>query len=459
VRSLTTGLATPGDRVAVAVSGGADSVALAWLLHDVVATGVIDLTLSGLVHVNHGLRGDESDRDEAFVRALAGRLGVPCAVTRVAVAEEARAAHRSLESAARAARDRWFAEALEVLGASTVATAHTADDQAETVLLRLLRGSAARGVGGIRPRRGWLIRPLLDVRRTALRADLLARGESWCEDSSNADRSIPRNAIRHDLLPVLERLAPGGIAALARFAGLARDDERELERRAIELAQKIVLDKRDTVVLDRAAVAALPPALARRVVREALERVHPHLVGARAIDAIRELAGADTTKGRLSLPGVTAEIRPETPRELVLVPGARRTPTPAFDWPLPVPGSVAVPEAGVRVVAERVDAVTLGPWPNGQGPLAAVQESALRHGLRVRGRRPGDRLRPLGAPGRRKVQDVLVDRKVPRHERDRVPIVVDAEGQIVWVAGHALADECRVTAPESGVVLLKIIDL
>jgi tRNA(Ile)-lysidine synthase len=452
-------LAAPGDRVAVAVSGGADSVALAWLVHDLVATGEMDLTLAGLVHVNHGLRGEESDRDEAFVRALAARLGVPCAATRVAVADQARAEHRSIESAARAARDRCFAAAIDALGLTSVATAHTADDQAETVLLRLLRGSAARGVGGIRPRRGRLIRPVLDVRRAALKADLRARGESWCEDSSNADRSIPRNAIRHDLLPVIEQLAPGGVAALARFAALARDDESELQHRAIELVQKIVLEKSGTVVLDRAAVARLAPALARRVVREALERVNPHVVGAQAIDAIRELAGADTTKGRLSLPGVAAEIRADAPGQLVLLPGSMPAPAVAFDWRLPVPGSVAVPEAGVRVVAERVDLAGRGPWPNGRGTVAAVQASAIRSGLRVRGRRPGDRLRPLGAPGRRKVQDLLVDRKVPRHDRDRVPIVVDEDGQIVWVAGHALADGCRVTAPESGVVLLKIIDL
>jgi tRNA(Ile)-lysidine synthase len=124
-----------------------------------------------------------------------------------------------------------------------------------------------------------------------------------------------------------------------------------------------------------------------------------------------------------------------------------------------VPGSVEVPEAGVRLVAEVAETAGSRSWPNGRGPAAAVQGEGLQGGLRVRSRRPGDRLRPLGAPGRRKLQDVLVDRKVPRLDRDRVPIVVDDRGRIVWVAGYALAEEFRVTRPESGVVLLKIIDL
>jgi tRNA(Ile)-lysidine synthase len=451
-------LVAPGDRVAIAVSGGADSVALAWLMHDLQASGEAAFTLAGVVHLNHCLRGAESDRDEAFVRALSERLGLAVDIARRDIAADARAAHRSIEATAREARDAFFTDAAVRLGASSVATAHTADDQAETVLLRLLRGTGARGAGGIRPRRGCLVRPLLDVRRAALRADLVARGEAWCEDSSNAERSIPRNAIRHDLLPAIERLAPGGVTALTRFAALARDDEAALEAAAIEAARKIVSLDGAAVRLSRALLAGLAPAVARRVVRGALERVSAAGVAARHIDAIRALAAADTSKGHVDLPGTAVDF---TPEQAVLTPAARRgrRAEGGFDWPLVVPGSVEVPEAGVRLVAEVADTAGSRSWPSGRGRAAAVQGEALHGGLRVRSRRPGDRLRPLGAPGRRKVQDVLVDRKVPRLERDRVPIVVDGTGRIVWVAGYALAEEFRVTRPESGVVLLKIIDL
>jgi tRNA(Ile)-lysidine synthase len=451
-------LVAPGDRVAIAVSGGADSVALAWLLHDLEASGEAAFSLAGLVHVNHGLRGAESDRDEFFVCALGERLGLAVDVARRDIAADARAARRSIEATARDARDACFTAAAVRLRASTVATAHTADDQAETVLLRLLRGSGARGAGGIRPRRGCLVRPLLDVRRAVLRADLVARGEAWCEDSSNAERSIPRNAIRHDLLPAIERLAPGGVTALTRFAALARDDEAALEAAAIEAARKIVSSHDAAIRLSRALLGGLAPAVARRVVRGALERVSVAGVAARHIDAIRALSAADTSKGHLDLPGAAVDFTPEL---AVLTPaaGRGRQAEGGFDLPVPVPGSVAVLEAGVRLVAEVADSGESRSWPNGRGRAAAIQGAALRGGLRVRSRRPGDRLRPLGAPGRRKVQDVLVDRKVPRLERDRVPIVVDDTGRIVWVAGHALAEEFRVTRPESGVVLLKIIDL
>ncbi|HEY6358903.1 MAG TPA: tRNA lysidine(34) synthetase TilS, partial [Vicinamibacterales bacterium] len=226
---------------------------------------------------------------------------------------------------------------------------------------------------------------------------------------------------------------------------------------AIEVAPKIVSFDGDAVRLSRASLAALSPAVARRVVRGALERVSLAGVAARHIDAIRAPGTADTSKGHLDVPGAAVDFSPE---EVVLTPAAsrRRWAEGGFDRPLAVPGAVDLPEAGVRVVAE-VDRGASGGLPSGRGPAAAVQAEACQGGLRVRSRRPGDRLRPLGAPGRRKVQDVLVDRKVPRRERDRVPIVVDDRGRIVWVAGHALADEFRVTRPESGVVLLKIIDL
>jgi tRNA(Ile)-lysidine synthase len=316
-----------------------------------------------------------------------------------------------------------------------------------------------RGAGGIRPRRGILIRPLLDTRRAALRAELVTRGEAWCEDSSNADRAIPRNAIRHDLLPVIERLAPGGIAALARFAALAQDDEAEIDKRAIEVASGIVLLEDGRVRIGRRALAALSPAVARRVVRRALEHVSPPSVSARSIDVIRKLAAADTSKRHVDVTGLAIDI---TGADLWIAPGGGRSGRTSPDGDervLAVPGSVDVAEAGARVTAERADGIQFERWPNGRGPIVAVQASSIKGALRVRSRRPGDRLRPLGAPGRRKVQDLLVDRKVPRAERDRVPIVVDETGQIVWVAGHALADQCRVTAPECGVVLLKIIDL
>jgi tRNA(Ile)-lysidine synthase len=458
------GLLKRGERVAVAVSGGSDSVALARLLHEIAAAGKIPF--AGLLHLNHGLRGEASDGDEAFCRALAERLACPIDVGRIDGAALARALSQSIETASRTARYEFFEAAARRLGADVVATGHTLDDQAETVMLRLLRGAGARGLGAVRPRRGPFVRPLLDVRRADLRRYLASIGETFREDASNQDLSIARNRIRHELMPVIGRLAPGGLRALARTAALARDDENFLQRAAIEAGRSLVLSRRDGYLrVDCPAFAAVPPALGRRLAREFLLGVRPGAAfTARHIDAVRELAAADKPNGHLDLPGVEAQ------RDGAVLNIARRAEMSGqfggrrglkkgegFERSLAVPGAVDLPEAGVRIAASRHGR----PPRDHQGPERSVmlQASALTMPLAVRSRRPGDRFRPLGAPGRRKLQDVLVDRKVPRAERDALPLVVDAADRIVWVVGVAIAEECRVTTPLAGVVILKVRNL
>ena len=447
-----------GARVLVAVSGGADSVALAWLLADLAERGVI--VLAGVGHLNHQLRGAEADADEAFVAALAVRLRVPCKSARVDVAALAAARGESIEAAARRARYAWLAEAAEALGATHIATGHTLDDQAETVLLRLLRGAGTRGLSGIRATRGAVIRPLLDSRREDVRAYLSARGEAFREDASNQDTSIPRNRIRHELLPVINRLAPGGLAALARTARLAADDEAVLQSRATVAAGFVVSHDADGVRLRRGLLVALPPAIGRRVIRGGIERVVP-------LEAPRLTSGhiesvwrsvLDGGRRRIDLPGVRVDVAPDAVW-LRGVAGERQSGDgcPEFAYPLEVPGVLTVPEAGWSISAERRDQNAAEGVELCVGPRAAlrivVPASLVGDAVTVRNRRPGDRIKPIGGSGRKKVQDLLVDQKVPRDKRDRVPVVVGADGRVVWVVGVAMADEFRVTAPQSEVVV------
>lgn len=430
--------ALAGHRVAAAVSGGADSVALALWLHAYAPR----VTLAGLIHVNHHLRGADSDRDEAFCRRLAGRLGVPIEVVHAPIED---AGTRSPEAAARAARYRAFAKAATRLDASRVATAHTADDQAETVLLRLLRGTTSRGLAGIRAVRGLYVRPFLSCRRADLRAWLSTAGETWCEDATNANRAIARNRVRHDLLPVIEHIAPGAVPALARAAALAEDDEDVLQAEAIKMAASVVLTE-DTAgaELDRERLRALPPAIARRVLRNVLERVAPRSSwSAGHLDAIRRLAGRHEGGGSLHLPGVLAERVSNVVRfragAVVAVTG--------YVYPLPLPGTLVVPEAGVEIIAS---AVASDEHPAAYS-LVVPPDAPLP--LIVRNRRPGDRVQ-LGG-GTRKVQDLLVDAKIPRSERDRVPLVVAADGQILWVIGVPGARRQPPGAPAVGMVVLR----
>ncbi len=440
-------------RVAVALSGGPDSVALAWLLRDLESQ--CGWRVAGLIHVHHGLRGTEADADEAFCRALAARMDLPIHVTRVDVGQLARDRRVSMEVAGREARYAAFKTAAAALGATSVATGHTVDDQAETVLLRLLRGAGSRGLSAIRPRLGRYVRPLIDCRRAAIRAYLDARREPFREDASNQDLSIPRNWVRYTLLPVLLDGWPGAVVALARFAELAADDEACLMALANEAGARGD-DLDGCVALDLGVLDALPAALGRRVIRGALEGVGG-VPTFRDIEAVSRLARADKKEGQLDLRALTVRRvgrrlrfdRAGGPRaESERVTGAPR--------PLSVPGEVTLPETGLTIRASLEARVDLAARPSLSGQIAFLQADALPRFLAVRYRRPGDRLRPLGAPGTRKLQDWFVDRKVPRAERDRVPLVVDERDRIVWVAGFIIAHEYRVTAPAEGVVVLEL---
>jgi tRNA(Ile)-lysidine synthase len=443
-------LAGDADAIVVAVSGGADSVALLLILHALAARA--PWRLAGVVHVNHGLRGAESDDDEAFVRALAARLSLPVEVAHVDVRGRARDRRQSIEAAARDLRYAAFADARAALGGTLVATGHTRDDQAETVLLRLLRGAGSRGLAGIRPRRGRTIRPLIDCPRDDLRAWLGTAGEPFREDASNADLAIARNRVRHTLLPVLERDWPGAARALARAAELAADDERVLARTAKEMAPALSLSAGSGVQLDVRGLAPLPAAIARRIVRDAIESAGG-TASLRDIEAVRRLARAPRPDGRLDLGGFEVSRRGPVLRFRAARPRGGRVPP--FEYVLPVPGDVHVVETGATIRASIRKGLP-DTVPGAGRDEAWVALSAVTLPLVVRSRRPGDRLRPFGAPGSRKLQDVLVDAKVPREARDRVAVVADAQGTLLWVAGVAAAEAGRVTALDADVVILQI---
>jgi tRNA(Ile)-lysidine synthase len=459
------GLWRDDDRVAVAISGGPDSVALTLLLAELAPQRALQKfevrsskfevfrgarwLLAGLIHVDHQLRGAESDADAAFCAALAARLDLPIDRTSVDVTSHAARERRSLEASARELRYEAFAAAATRLGATVVVTGHTADDQAETVLLRLLRGATMRGASAIRWRRGLYARPLLECRRAELRAYLAGRGEAFREDSSNADETIPRNRLRRALMPAIEEMWPGGVPALARFAALAADDEALLTTMAEDCGVR-VRSAADGVELKRGPLAALPAPIARRVVRAGLEAIGSR-PAARDVEAVLRLAASSKQRGRLTLHGVRVDVDGDAIRVGLARPSEPRA---AFEYVLPVPGAVEIRETGMTVLASML---TSPERPVGTPDVAVLQASAVAGPLTVRTRRPGDRFRPLGAPGTKSLQDLLVDRKVPLLARDAVPVVADRDGRIVWVAGVEIAHDCRVTRPEDGMVKLELV--
>ena len=464
-----------GGRVLVALSGGPDSVALTLLLRELEQTGSV--TVAGVAHLNHGVRA-EADADEAFCRDLAAQLGIEFRSERVDVPALAKADGRSLEDAGRRARYAFLDRVRSELAADAIATGHTRNDQAETFLLRLIRGAGPRGLGGIYPVTGSVIRPLIDTRREELLEWLASRNQPYCEDVTNTDVGIPRNRVRHELLPLLERrFSPGIVQVLAREAEIARADHDYIEKLAIESADLIVLRNSGgeraplssrsspadfvAVELDAAGVAALPHAVAARLARLALAVLAPdRFVSSEHVEAVVSLVAGEGVS--VSLPGQQASRRgPVIVLEPAFARGAPARSRPfenSFDVSLSIPGEVVLAPQGWAISAH----LQTGNQPElpstpGSGALSAeVQAGRLAGPLGVRSRRPGDWLRPAGLGGRRKkLQDLLVDRKIPREHRDFLPLVVDGQGRIVWVVGLAVAEDFRVTEPSQGVILLK----
>jgi tRNA(Ile)-lysidine synthase len=422
-----------GETVLVGVSGGADSIAL---LHCLLALAPeLDLALS-VVHVNHGLR-PEADADQAFVEELAARWGVPVSVERVTVST---AGGQSPEAAARAARYAAFRRAAERIGASRVALGHTADDQAETVLMRLLQGAGPRGLAGIPPVRGLYIRPLLEVRCHRIEAELRRLGVAWREDPTNRDPKFLRNRIRHDLLPFLgSGFQPRIVDALCRAGALTRALVTDLEALAARELDRLALSRDREIVLPLQGLQALPAGVGEELLRQALGRLgEKGPLRAWAQQTFRQfLEGADPIGarpiGRILLERSMGQLRL-----------SRGSPAPLPERLLPVPGSLVLPEIGLAIEARTFER-PLGYRPPTDSSRVAFDRDQLAAPLSVRSRRPGDAFHPFGAPGSKSLKAFLIDAKLPRWERARLPLVV-AGGEIVWVVGLRRGSAAPVTA-------------
>jgi tRNA(Ile)-lysidine synthase len=468
-------------RVVAAVSGGSDSVALASLLRELDAHGA--LRLAGIAHFNHQLRAT-ADRDEQLAAAVATALDLAVFVDREDVAARARAERRSIEDAAHAARYAFFERARLHFDADVVALGHTRDDQAETFLLRLVRGAGPRGLAAMHPRNDRIVRPLLTCRRDDLRAwlaDRRAEGDRaavYVDDESNADVAIPRNRVRAELIPLLRaRFNPSIVDVLADEADVARETWTWLEDAANEAAGQVVIaprpDANHVRELDVEALNALPRSLQRIVVWRVMhELARGRPVGFDHVVAALRVAAPD---GPSAFDGPGQHV--ERIRARLVLTGrpldtaGRWNPANAgpsanlFRYPLSIPGEVPLPQANCIVSARVIPTITdvdreigvISPRAIvGSGPEAVVRGDLCRGSLAVRNRRPGDRFRPVGLGGQKKLQDFFVDRKIARRDRDAVPLVVDETDRIVWVAGYGIDEAFRVSESAQHVLLLRL---
>ncbi len=426
-----------GERVLVAVSGGPDSTALLLILARLRAKLGLDLTIA---HFNHMLRsGDEAAADLDFVLSLASQLNVPLVHGVGDVRGRAHRNHESLEDAARRLRYDFLAEQAALAGASCVLTGHTLDDQAETVLLHLVRGSGLDGLVGMRPRSSWpfregpdLARPLLHLSREETERYCAETAVRPREDPTNLLLSATRNKIRYRILPELRELNPRIAEALSRLSQSVAEDADYLDGLARHYFGDWMAFTGDAVRGYRRHLTTVGPAMRNRWIRLAVER----LAGTHAdieaihIDAVREIATKG--KGTVALPhGLQAT---SNSRSVVF---SRREYWKALriaETPLKVPG---VTQVGKWNIATQLAPLPEDPLFPPRWAEAYLDAAKTGRDLTVRSRRPGDRLRPLGLGGEKKLQDILVDAKVPATERDGVPLACSGE-QIVWVVGHCI---------------------
>jgi tRNA(Ile)-lysidine synthase len=445
----------PGERVLVGLSGGADSVALAEALVELEPRLRIALVLG---HLNHGLR-PEAEEDEEFCRSISERLSLPFVSARADVAAEARRNKRSIEDAARSARYQFLEAQAERFGVAKIAVGHTLDDQAETFLLRLLRGAGGRGLGGIHPvREGRIVRPLLDVRRQEIESYLEERGVSYREDGSNLDPRFTRNRIRHELLPLLSAAYNPRLAdSLARCASLLREEEEWMEAETREAFDTLAAVSPGRVRLDRKALANRPLALRRRLVRFAIGRIRGlENVSHRHIEDVLSLAERGQSGRELHLPGIVVEVSFDEMRIRWAAPGGTGRGRKAgergyndFEYRLPIPARVRIAECRGTLCA-RIAEPKGDPDGPRLGNAVVVGFDGRAPGLpelKVRNPRPGDRFHPLGAPGSKPLSRYLMERKVSREMRSLVPLVVrsDSKGEILWVVGHGVSEASRVS--------------
>lgn len=433
---IDTTLLKPGLRLAVGLSGGADSVALLLALAE--RASELGLVLHA-THLHHGLRDEEADADLAFARDLAARLGLPFHQAHVDTAAEARAnpatgkPAETIEETARRLRYQWFRTLLSATPLDAIATAHTLDDQAETVLAKFLRGAWTEGFSGIHPvvefPEGRILRPLLGATRAQVEAYLHSAGQSWREDSSNRHLTFTRNRIRHELLPLLETWNPRLREHLAQMAELARDEESWWQAELARIAPQLILPGRPVrgggraagaeLALDIVKLATQPVAMQRRLLRHAAAQLGaaPDFASTEALRALA-LIGRAGQKRELA-----QDLRAErTHRELRLsLTAGALSPQPPAEYEIPIPGEIDVPAFGLHI---RIDAV----------PTPAAQSARLRNW------KPGDRVRLHHSSGPRKVKEVLERLRITGASRAHWP-VLELGGRIIWMQGVQLEPE------------------
>ena len=430
------------DRVLVGVSGGGDSVSLVLVLKELGYK-------TGIGHLNHGLRGIESDDDERFVSELASKLGVPFYSHRISI----RPADGNLEAACRTARKEFFRSVCERDGFSKIAVAHTRDDRVETCLLNLFRGAGMEGLVSMAPVSGNTIRPLIEASHEDIQRFLLSSKQSWRTDTSNLDPSFARNRLRHEFIPMLERsFNPNLRDTLSRTVDLFRNEDRWMQDLTSNWVEEHAILSPGMVSVDAESMRIVPVAMARRAIRTMLRQLGSHLfdIPFERIEAVRGLLENGKGGKTIQIPGgLVAERNFDR-----LVLREFQDPATEFNYTLLIPGSVRISELGKTFRAEIADS-SIVPETSESTARVFVDGGRLGPCVKIRSWKPGDYYKPVGWPGG-KLKKFFHRTRIPRSQRSRWPVIV-SDSTIVWVASFPVSREFAPSGRSQKVVTLEVL--
>jgi tRNA(Ile)-lysidine synthase len=446
-----------GERVIVGVSGGMDSMVLLHVLN--VYLQEFDLSIV-VAHVNHGLRPDESEREAELVQKTSERLGLPFEYGKFDVKGFQHAAGLSLQDASRRVRFRFFNTLFQKYHAQKIALGQNANDQVETVLLRLLRGSGLKGLKGMLPiRNGRVIRPLLEVWRNEIESFAMKKGIPFVIDSSNLGKKYLRNRLRLDLIPLIEKeYQPNFQAVIRRMATILREEDDYLDRSAEEAYRKIVHEENETLSFGFSEYQSLHKAVQRRILHKALDKIYSGEMleegEGREIGVIyRKLQGSPLSF-LMELPyGIFIEKRYD---KISIGKGRVKAVSP-FEVELISPGRTLIEGIGREVLIEVTFSRDIRSGSRNEPcNVAFLDYNKLQFPLRMRNFRPGDWFQPMGMMGTQKLKKYFIDHKIPRYERLKIPLLISGE-MIVWIIGYRISEEVKVTEKTEKVLRIEVV--
>lgn len=440
---------SPGDRILVGVSGGPDSVCLLHILDRCRKEMVLSLHV---VHINHGIRKRESKREEKFVSHLAGRMNLPITVKSLDVPSYARKKRLTIEEAARDMRYSALEQLAGKLNAKKIALGHTASDQVETVLMHLLRGSGPQGLSGIPPVRKLgstaVVRPLIEVNREEILSYLKKNKLTFCLDSSNRKTEYFRNRIRLKLLPLLRKNYNKNIdGALLRLSEILKEENAYWERVVERVLGRVVSWEAEKILIDFKRFLRYNVIVQRRI----LYRLFGGIVSLNQIEAIRSLAQKSSQGKRIYL-GKRFSVRKEG--NFLIFSSSPERRFKKFNYPLRVPGKNEIEGLNLTLNTRIVDFYPVSEKETNTAYFDIDKINFKK--LLLRNRREGDRFRPFGLRGTKKLSDFFIDRKIPRRLRDRVPLLVEGE-DILWVVGIRRADKARITEDTKKILEVRVL--